>query len=102
MSSHTGKKGAFPSHGDNVGQKSKKNLLTLFDYSPEEIEHLILLAKNLKTRRPNRDPKVFENKTGVLIFEKPSLRTRITFDLPGLGPDPDGQAGKREGRREKP
>ncbi|HUI91297.1 MAG TPA: ornithine carbamoyltransferase [Chitinivibrionales bacterium] len=74
------RKQAFPTHGDHVGQRTKKNLLTLFDYSPEEIEHLILLAKNLKNKRLNADPKVFESKTGVLIFEKPSLRTRITFE----------------------
>jgi ornithine carbamoyltransferase len=80
MSSHKAKQGSFPAHGDNVGQKAKKNLLTLFDYSPEEIEHLILLAKSLKTKRLNGDPRVFKNKTGVLIFEKPSLRTRITFE----------------------
>jgi ornithine carbamoyltransferase len=80
MGSQKAKQAAFPSHGDKVGQKTKKNLLTLFDYSPEEIEHLILLAKNLKNKRLNADPKAFENKTGVLIFEKPSLRTRITFE----------------------
>jgi ornithine carbamoyltransferase len=75
-----GKHGTISSYGDNHGQKTRKNLLTLFDYSPEEIEHLVLLAKNLKNTRLDRDPKVFNNKTGVLVFEKPSLRTRITFE----------------------
>jgi ornithine carbamoyltransferase len=108
MSPRKSKKSAFPSHGDNGGQKSKKNLLTLFDYSPEEIEHLILLAKNLKNKRLNGDPKVFENKTGVLIFEKPSLRTRITFETAvyELGGHPiylasdQIQMGKRESVRD--
>jgi ornithine carbamoyltransferase len=108
MSSQKGKQGAFPSHGDNVGQKSKKNLLTLFDYSPEEIEHLILLAKNLKNKRGGTDPRAFENKIGVMIFEKPSLRTRITFEAAifELGGHPiylasdQIQMGKRESVRD--
>jgi ornithine carbamoyltransferase len=59
---------------------TKKNLLTLFDYSPSEIERLFRLAGKLKAGRQNADPKAFTGKTGVLIFEKPSLRTRITFE----------------------
>jgi ornithine carbamoyltransferase len=59
---------------------AKKNLLTLFDYSPGEIELLFELARKLKARRQSPGPGCFADKTGVLIFEKPSLRTRITFE----------------------
>jgi ornithine carbamoyltransferase len=57
-----------------------KHLLTLLDYSAEEICVILNLAKDLKKRRLVDDPKVFAGKSGVLIFEKPSLRTRITFE----------------------
>lgn len=59
---------------------SKKDFLTLLDYSPDEIWGLLTLAKQLKQDRLKNDPKIFAGKTGVLIFEKPSLRTRITFE----------------------
>ena len=69
-----------PARGHVHSRTTKKNLLTLFDYSPEEIEQLLSLARKLKAHRPFADPKSFAEKTGVLIFEKPSLRTRITFE----------------------
>jgi ornithine carbamoyltransferase len=59
----------------------KKNFLTLLDYGTEEISHIVDSAIALKTRRPadeHRD--IFRNKTAVLIFDKPSLRTKITFE----------------------
>jgi ornithine carbamoyltransferase len=80
MGSAKGKDSGFSSHGDSHGCTTKRNLLTLFDYSADEIEHLLRLAKKLKTRRTFAAPKNFNDKTGVLIFEKPSLRTRITFE----------------------
>ncbi len=59
----------------------KKDLITLMDYSPDEIREIILTAKNLKIKRLKDDPQVLQGCTGVLIFEKPSLRTRITFEV---------------------
>jgi ornithine carbamoyltransferase len=64
----------------NMSSSKKKNLITLLDYSEEEIDHLITTAKDLKRRRLVDENKVFLNKTGVLIFEKPSLRTHISFE----------------------
>ncbi len=59
---------------------TKKDLLTLFDFSSDEILEIIKLSKKLKNKRGSSEPKVFSNRTGVLIFEKPSLRTRLTFE----------------------
>lgn len=59
---------------------AKKDILTLLEYSPDEIRDLICKAENLKKNRLKSDPKIFQDKTGVMIFEKPSLRTRITFE----------------------
>ncbi|MDR2693337.1 MAG: ornithine carbamoyltransferase [Chitinispirillales bacterium] len=58
----------------------KKDLLTLFEYSAEDIGGILDLAAKLKDGRGVRELKVLEGKTGVLIFEKPSLRTRVSFE----------------------
>ena len=57
-----------------------KSLLTLMDFSKEEIIYLIDLAADLKAKKKNG---VFEknllNKNIAIIFEKPSTRTRSSF-----------------------
>jgi ornithine carbamoyltransferase len=58
----------------------KKDLLTLLEYSAEEIGGILDLAAKLKEGRSVREKRVLEGKTGVLIFEKPSLRTRVSFE----------------------
>ena len=60
--------------------KKRKDLLTLFEYSPEEILGILDLAARLKLGRGVLEKKVLEGKTGVMIFEKPSLRTRVSFE----------------------
>jgi len=57
-----------------------KNLICLLDYSPEEIRSILERANALKRNRHKNEPQAMRDKTGVLIFEKPSLRTRITFE----------------------
>jgi ornithine carbamoyltransferase len=58
----------------------RKDLLTLIEYSPEEIRGVLALAARLKEGRGVVEKRVLEGKTGVLLFEKPSLRTRISFE----------------------
>ncbi len=55
-----------------------KDLLSIADLSSEEIQSLITTATRLKLgpRRP-----LLEGKILALIFEKPSLRTRVSFDV---------------------
>ena len=59
-----------------------RHLLTLKDYSKEEILYLIDLAEDLKNKKKNG---IFEknmlNKNIALIFEKPSTRTRCSFTV---------------------
>ncbi|MDD5673901.1 MAG: ornithine carbamoyltransferase [Chitinivibrionales bacterium] len=82
----------------------KKDLRSLLDYSPDTIEQLLISAGTLKANRPHARTTVFKDKTGVLLFEKPSLRTRITFEtaINELGghainlPAESVQMGKRE------
>lgn len=59
-----------------------RHLLTLKDYSKEEIIYLLDLAEDLKNKKKNG---IFErnmaNKNIALIFEKPSTRTRCSFTV---------------------
>lgn len=58
----------------------KKDFISLADYTGEEIVALLDLADDLKRKQRNRVPhRLLEGKTLAMIFEKPSLRTRVTF-----------------------
>ena len=58
----------------------KKNFISLLDFSEDEIERMIGMAQELKRDRFSSKQKILNGKTGVLIFEKPSLRTHISFE----------------------
>lgn len=59
-----------------------RSFLTLKDFTAEEIEYLVDLAKDLKDKKKKG---IFEknllNKNVALIFEKPSTRTRCSFTV---------------------
>lgn len=58
-----------------------RSLLTLLDYSPEEITALLDLADKVKKERENGvRPRRFEGRAIALIFEKRSTRTRCAFE----------------------
>lgn len=57
-----------------------QNLLTIKDLSPDLILGLIQQARELKADyRPYQD--ALKGKSVVTLFEKPSLRTRVSFDI---------------------
>jgi len=57
-----------------------RNLLTLKDYTPQEINFLIDLSSKLKSDKyAGIYGKNLENKNVALLFEKPSTRTRCAF-----------------------
>lgn len=59
-----------------------RSLLTLLDYSPEEIAFLIARARELKKQcAEETPPRLHEGKSIALLFEKPSTRTRCAFEL---------------------
>lgn len=59
-----------------------KSLLTLHDYTSQEIEYLLKLAADLKTKKNmGIKGKTLEGKNVALIFEKPSTRTRCAFTV---------------------
>jgi ornithine carbamoyltransferase len=60
----------------------KRDFLSLADLTPAEIEHLLALAAELKQRQQRGEATpLLAGKTLALLFEKPSLRTRASFDV---------------------
>src|SRR5215475_3388759 len=57
-----------------------RDFLSIRDFTPFEIRFLLALARQIKTD-PHAYTETLEGKTLALIFEKPSLRTRVSFDV---------------------
>jgi len=60
-----------------------RHVVSLHDLAPSEIEYLLALARHLKAD-PLRYKETLVGKTLAMLFEKPSLRTRVTFEV-GMG-----------------
>lgn len=62
--------------------RSKRDLLTLWDLTSGEILALLGRAAALKAARARGEfPKTLPNRTLGMIFEKPSTRTRVSFEV---------------------
>jgi ornithine carbamoyltransferase len=57
-----------------------KDLVSIHDLDVQEVNEILLLAEMIKAN-PDKYTDVLLGKTLVMIFEKPSLRTRITFEV---------------------
>ena len=57
-----------------------RDFLSLYDFTTDEIYSVFRLAKQMK-RHPERFRSRLRSKHLALIFEKPSLRTRVTFEV---------------------
>ncbi|MBI2618514.1 MAG: ornithine carbamoyltransferase [Ignavibacteriales bacterium] len=55
-----------------------KDFLSLFDITREDLDLLFELTDNLKSGNSGRP---LEGKTVAMIFQKPSLRTRVSFEV---------------------
>ena len=63
---------------------SGRNFLKLLDFTTEEIQYLLELAKDFKRlKRTNTPHKYLIGKNIVLLFEKTSTRTRCSFEVAG-------------------
>lgn len=56
-----------------------RDLLSIAELSPDELELILRTALSLKRDGGGHD--LLRNKTLALLFEKPSLRTRVSFDV---------------------
>ena len=58
-----------------------RSILSLKNYSQDEIYQLLSKAMELKKQQRNRVPhRIREGKTAAMIFSKPSSRTRVSFE----------------------
>jgi ornithine carbamoyltransferase len=55
-----------------------KDLLSIADLAPDEVGAMVESAERSKN---GGTPRALEGKTVVLLFEKPSLRTRVSFEV---------------------
>ncbi len=55
------------------------DFLTIRDFTTDELQHLLDLARDIKAH-PEDFSETLKGKALALIFEKPSLRTRVSFD----------------------
>lgn len=59
-----------------------KHFLDISDHSPDELQDLLDLAIRLKQEYfSGGNPPLFKGKVLGMIFQKPSLRTRVSFDM---------------------
>src|ERR1700678_732318 len=63
---------------------ARRNFLDLLDYSSEELRAILdaaraMKAKRIRGERPANGP--LAGKTLALVFDRPSTRTRVSFDL---------------------
>lgn len=60
----------------------KRDLLSFRDVSRDEMEAVFRLARELKRKQKKGIPhRLLTGKSLALLFEKPSLRTRVTFEM---------------------
>src|ERR1700716_2550434 len=58
-----------------------KHFISIADHTTQELRHLLDVARRLKKqpKETGRNGAIFAGKTLAMIFEKPSLRTRVSF-----------------------
>ncbi|HLK34441.1 MAG TPA: hypothetical protein VKT29_15205, partial [Terriglobales bacterium] len=57
-----------------------RDFLSIRDFTPAQIKELVEFAGQIKAN-PGAYSSALKSKALAMIFEKPSLRTRVTFDV---------------------
>jgi ornithine carbamoyltransferase len=74
----------FPSNSNlqnrRTSVKQKRDFLSTLDFSRDEILESLRVASEMK-KNPRSFAEALKGKSLAMIFEKPSLRTRVTFDV---------------------
>jgi ornithine carbamoyltransferase len=86
------------------GTRKHRDFLTELDFDRDEVIETLALARELKGSKDHPDSNALQRNTWGLIFHKPSLRTRISFEVainqlggcPIYITDNEIQLGKRE------
>ncbi len=64
-----------------TGGSMKRDFISIFDLNQKEMYRLFELAQKLKqSQKKGVAHKILRDKTLAMVFEKPSLRTRVTFE----------------------
>lgn len=59
-----------------------KHFLDIADFSGDEIQHMLELGLQLKQeQKEGKYRSILKNKVLAMVFQKPSLRTRVSFDM---------------------
>lgn len=59
-----------------------KDFIAIADFSAQELQKILDLALHLKTEWKDRgNQPLLKNKVLAMVFQKPSLRTRVSFDM---------------------
>lgn len=60
-----------------------RHCVGISDFSPHDFEEILSLAQQLKKelKEHGQNKSIFSGKTLAMIFEKPSLRTRLSFEI---------------------
>ncbi len=60
----------------------KRDFLAIADYTPAEIQAMLDLAVELKKEwQAGGNPPLLQGKSLAMVFQKPSLRTRVSFEM---------------------
>lgn len=61
----------------------KKDFISIANHSPAELQEILDLAIQLKKERTDKGENlpILKNKVLGMVFQKPSLRTRVSFDM---------------------
>jgi ornithine carbamoyltransferase len=63
----------------------RRHLTTVFDITPADTEHILSISADLKERMKGGDrPALLQGRVLTLVFEKPSLRTRNSFEAAAI------------------
>jgi len=62
-----------------TGHSEKRDLISILDLSSDEIVNILLSAKKLKERK--RIKQTLKGKVLGMVFQKPSTRTRVSFEV---------------------
>ena len=63
-----------------MSANGRRNFLDLIDIPPQELRGMIEASRAMKAHR-ERGPRPLEGRTLAMIFDKPSTRTRVSFDI---------------------
>src|SRR3954454_11861160 len=58
-----------------------RHFISIADHSTEELRHTLEVSKRLKKqlKETGKNDRLLDGKTLAMVFEKPSLRTRVSF-----------------------